>query len=582
MLNKTKKKSSCKKLRKNNVLIEDKQNIANTFNDYFSEIGSELVKNLPSCPKGKHFTHFMKNKSVKSMFFSPVTPKNIIDVVTNLKGNKSSGHDEIDSCVVKRCIHLITLPLSHIFNASFEHGTFPKDFKLAKVIPVYKKGDNSLCSNYRPISILSVFSKIFEKLVYNRLIAFLDKHNISYSKQFGFRQGYGTNMALIEFVNNISLAFEEKKIVLGLFLDLSKAFDSIDHDILIHKMYHYGIRGKVLNWFISYLSNRKQYVTIDNHNSQYNSLNVGVPQGSVLGPLLFLIYVNDLSCVSEILNPITFADDTNLFLTGNNLNEMYELFNSELEKVYQWFLLNKLTINLDKTNYMVFRPHNLNIDTSSLNITLNDHKIPNVKFTKFLGVTIDEHLSWKYHVNDIACKISRVIGVLNRLKGFLPLHILVNLYNTMILPHITYCIIVWGKCAKYLLQRIHILQKRAIRIVTNSHFLQSTDVLFKKLSILKINDLYTFYVACFMYKYSKDLLPPIFDNYFILNRCVNNYETRNSNNLYVPFYHYKLSRSTIRFVGPKIWNYIDIFLKQSPSLSSFKKKYKLQLIRTYC
>ena len=162
---------------------------------------------------------------------------------------------------------------------------------------------------------------------------------------------------------------KRKKIVLGLFLDLSKAFDSIDHDILIHKMYHYGIRGNVLNWFISYLSNRKQYVTIDNHNSQYNSLNVGVPQGSVLGPLLFLIYVNDLSCVSEILNPITFADDTNLFLTGKNINEMYELFNSELEKVYQWFLLNKLTINLDKTNYMVFRPHNLNIDTSSLNIT---------------------------------------------------------------------------------------------------------------------------------------------------------------------------------------------------------------------
>ena len=191
-------------------------------------------------------------------------------------------------------------------------------------------------------------------------------------------------------------------------------------------MYHYGIRGNVLNWLMSYLSNRKQYVTIDNQNSQYNSLNVGVAQGSVLAPLLFLIYVNDLSCVSGILNPITFADDTNLFLTGNNINDINELFNSELEKVYQWFLLNKLTINLDKTNY-VFRPHNLNIDTSSLNITLNDHKIQNVKFTKFLGVTIDEHLSWKYHVNDIACKISRVIGVLNRLKGFLPLHILVNL-----------------------------------------------------------------------------------------------------------------------------------------------------------
>ena len=246
------------------------------------------------------------------------------------------------------------MPLTHIFNASFEQGIFPKDFKLAKVIPVYKKGDNTLCSNYRPISILSVFSKIFEKLVYNRLMAFLDKNKILYNKQFGFRQGYGTDMALLEFVNNISLAFEDKKIVLGLFLDLSKAFDSIDHDILTNKMYHHGIRGNVLNWFKSYLSDRQQYVTVDNYNSQYKSINVGVPQGSVLGPLLFLIYVNDLSSVSEILNPITFADDTNLFLTGSNIYEMSEIFNCELQKVYEWFLLNKLTINLEKNKLYGF------------------------------------------------------------------------------------------------------------------------------------------------------------------------------------------------------------------------------------
>ena len=326
VLNKTKKKNPCDKLRNENVLIEDKQHIANSFNDYFSTIGSKLIENLPPCPKGKHFTNFMKNKSVKSMFFSPVTENDIINVVTNLKSKKSTGNDDIDSTVVKRCIHLITLPLTHIFNASFEQGIFPKDFKLAKVIPVYKKGDNTFCSNYRPISILSVFSKIFEKLVYNRLMAFLDKNKILYNKQFGFRQGYGTDMALLEFVNNISLAFEDKKIVLGLFLDLSKAFDSIDHDILTNKMYHHGIRGNVLNWFKSYLSDRQQYVTVDNYNSQYKSINVGVPQGSVLGPLLFLIYVNDLSSVSEILNPITFADDTNLFLTGSNIHEMSETF----------------------------------------------------------------------------------------------------------------------------------------------------------------------------------------------------------------------------------------------------------------
>ena len=492
VLNKTKKKDKCEKLKKNNAIIDNKQQIADAFNEYFSSIGSDLVGKLPRYSGRKHATHFLKKKSIKSMFFTPVTQRDIINVVLSIKNKKSTGHDDIDSYVVKRCIHLITLPLSEIFNCSFEQGAFPKDFKVAKVIPVYKKGDNQQCSNYRPISILSVFSKIFEKLVYERLIQFLDKNNILYSKQFGFRKGYSTDMALIEFVNNISLAFEDKKIILGLFLDLSKAFDSIDHDILIQKMHFNGIRGKVLDWFKSYLADRQQYVSIENKNSLPKSINVGVPQGSVLGPLLFLIYVNDLCCVSDILNPITFADDTNLFLTGTDIHEMTESFNHELNKVYEWFLVNKLTINLEKTNFMVFRPHTVKIDINSVNITLNNQRIKGVQSTKFLGVTIDEHLSWKYHVNDIACKISKVVGVLYKLKDFLPLRILVNLYNTMILPHFSYCLTVWGKCAKYLVDRLFILQKRAIRMVTNSHFLSPTDNLFKKLNILKIQDLYFF------------------------------------------------------------------------------------------
>ena len=230
---------------------------------------------------------------------------------------------------------------------------------------------------------------------------------------------------------------------------------------------------------------------------------------------------------------------------------------------------------------MVFRPHNLRLDTGSLNITINNNKIKEVKSIKFLGVIIDEHLNWKDHVNNISCKISKAIGVLNRLKSFLPLRILVNLYNTMILPHLSYCTVVWGKCAIYLLNRIHILQKRAIRVVTNSHFLTSTDILFKKLNILKISDLYTLQAACFMYNYSKGLLPQLFNYYFVLNNCINTYETRNSCNMYVPFFHYKLSRSSIRFIGPKIWNTIDTELKQSPLFSSFKRKYKMQLINKY-
>ena len=197
---------------KDNVLIEDKEKISNSFNDYFSNIGSELVNNMPPCPKDKAFSDYLKSKNSHNMFFTPISESDLITAVSSLKDNKSQEHDGIDALVVKKCINLIAFPLCHIYNASIEQGIFPNDLKIAKVIPIFKSGNMQLCSNYRPISVLSVFSKVFEKLVHKRLISFLEKNKILYQRQFGFRQGYSTFMALLEFVNNATLAFEEKKL----------------------------------------------------------------------------------------------------------------------------------------------------------------------------------------------------------------------------------------------------------------------------------------------------------------------------------------------------------------------------------
>ena len=532
----------------NGEVVKDPTRICNLFNNFFVEIGPKLASNIHH--SGKDFYEYLQHPTQNNLFLNPIHSKEILKIVNKFNQNKSPGHDGIGNRIVKKVIHEIIKPLTDIFNLSLSKGKVPEQLKIAKVIPIYKKDNAEIFSNYRPVSVLPCFSKILERLVFNRCIDYINKNTILNKKQFGFRPKHSTYMAITELVDKIVHAVEKNESTVGIFLDLSKAFDTINHEILLYKLEHYGFRGIVIDWFKSYLSNRKQFVRYQMKDSDHKTIKCGVPQGSILGPLLFILYVNDIVNTTSLLELILFADDTTLLFSHSDIASKENTINNELQEICNWFKANKLSVNASKTNYMVlgtqnstskFGPLNQNdmsenLQSSSssnagkvpLNIILDDVSLDRVSSTKFLGVIIDENLTWKKHIDAISKTISRNAGMLTKLKHFVPENILYTLYCTMILPYINYSIIIWGSACKLYLEKIFKLQKWAIRTISNSHYRSHTGPLFLKHNILNVYDTYQLSIGIFMYKHHTNQLPSNYSTYFTKHIQTHHYLTRNA------------------------------------------------------
>ena len=471
--------------------VRDKTNIANAFNIYFASIGEQMANEMPTESGYEEYLDKVKQTYINQMVFREVDETDISCIMRLQQPKLSCGIDTINNKIVKLCHKQLTVPMTKIINQSMTEGKVPSHFKKALIKPLYKKGPANICGNYRPVSLLPSLSKILEKAVCQQLNSFLDRYQILCQSQYGFRPKNQTTHVVHNMMNYITQHSIQNKVCIATYIDLSKAFDCLQYENLFKKLECIGLATETIDWFKDYLSGRKQQVDIDGKTSDWLDVKLGVPQGSILGPILFLIYMNDINICDTTVTYTKFADDTTILSTGNTLAEACDMMNKALVNVDRWFRRNKLNLNPSKTRYMIF---NCTTDETEL-VKINNQYIERVwhkgneKSFKLVGIHVDEKLTWNSHIDAVAKKMDHANYALRKASKELVPKNKKLLYSGLVHSHLVYGLPIWGFARKGRLNKLLVKQKHSIRKIHNLRYRDHTLPHFLDNRILQLPEL---------------------------------------------------------------------------------------------
>ena len=485
------KQNTIESLKIDNMIKYDSESITNSFNEYFSTVGESLAKQQ-NC-KAPELEGYLKsqNQHHTSMFLHPTTTNKILALIKNLPNKRSSRYDNISNLLSKTLSTQISVQLEIIFNKSIEEGTFRTNMKKADIVPLYKSKDKQECLNYRPISLLITLSKLLEKIMYKRIYQFLEKTGQIFPSQYGFRTSHSCENAVSELLSTIIKGKEQGLYTVCLFLDLSKAFDSLEHEMMLRKLESYGICGNVLQWFRSYLSERqirtKCHVSSSGQieYSDYKPIKFGTPWGSCLGLLLFLIFTNNLHKKLHHCSSILFADDTTLYKTHRNLVYLQWCVQDDMNRIMEYFRINKFTLNLNKTVCVLFQKNKTS--TNEIKLQLDNYIIANSPETKFPGMTLNQNLNWSSHVNQLILKLNRNLNLLKLSRNMMTQESKLLVYCSHLENHIQYGLLLWDNgTSKTQINRLQKIQNKALQYVTNKNNAQENK---RELHVLDTNSM---------------------------------------------------------------------------------------------
>lgn len=544
----------------NNDLFPNKKDMANYCNAFFINVGKKMADKIK---RPKIITQ-IKSKYPSSMFLKPVNKNEIIKHINSLKNNCSPGYDGIQTKIIKQFYTYMINPLVHIINLIFKNGIVPESFKTSVVTPIFKTGDKNKINNYRPISVITNFAKIFEKCLKERLTNFLSMNNILSKNQFGFRSGISTSDAILKVTKTITKHLDKGRKCLAAFLDLAKAFDTVPLDFLLDVLDIYGVRGIVLNVFESYLIGRKQKTKVNNTFSDSSEVLMGIPQGTVLGPLLFSIYINSLTDI--LLDNglvVSYADDTVVIFLGESWEEVYEKTVLGLSKIKNWLDSFKLTLNVDKTNYIAFSLTSANRPNfNTIKINGFDKEIKEVEFIKYLGVIIDQHLKWKHHITRLTNNLRKLIRKFYMIREILNEHLLICVYKALVESLLRYAIIVWGSVYENALKPLKTIQNYILKIIFRRNKMFPTCQLYNE-KILAARSLFVLGVCSYVFE------NPTTTQHVNHLHCTRfNFER----NFQIPNSSTSLNLRSIDYLGPKIFNILPVTVRVTVSRRVFHRE----------